>query len=70
MFQCMESWIVAHPDALESFYEANFRKDKLPKRSNLEEESKADISAKLEKATEETQRENTGKSNTQAGSLH
>jgi hypothetical protein len=61
MVQCMEAWIVADSDALESFYGANLRKDKLPKRSNLEEESKADIYTKFERATEETQKGEYGK---------
>ena len=61
MIQCMEAWIVADPEALEEFYKQNFKKEKLPKRANLEEESKADVYAKLEKATEGTQKGKYGK---------
>jgi regulator of sirC expression with transglutaminase-like and TPR domain len=57
----METWIVADPDSLESFYKKNFKKDALPTRSNLEEEPKADIYTKLEKATENTQKGKYGK---------
>jgi hypothetical protein len=56
MVQCMEAWIVSDPDALEAIYKQNFKKKKLPVRLNLEEESKADIYAKLESATEGTQK--------------
>lgn len=56
MVQCMEAWIVADPDALGVIYKRNFRENRLPKRTNLEEESKADIYAKLEGATEDTQK--------------
>jgi hypothetical protein len=52
MVQCMEAWIVADPEALEAFYGKEFKKNKLPKRLNLEEEPKADVLAKLEAATE------------------
>ena len=61
MVQCMEAWIVADPDALEAFYKANFKRDKLPKRADLEEEPKSDIYAKLERATEDTQKGKYGK---------
>jgi hypothetical protein len=56
MVQCMEAWIVADPDALGRIYKQGFRENRLPKRANLEEESKADIYAKLEGATEDTQK--------------
>ncbi len=56
MVQCMEAWIVADPEALEDFYKKGFRKNKLPQRPNLEEEPKGDIYAKLEAATEKTQK--------------
>jgi len=61
MVQCMEAWIVADPDALHEFYERGFKHESLPKRPNLEEEPKADIYAKLEKATEGTQKGKYGK---------
>jgi len=61
MVQCMETWIVADPDALEGFYKQNFKRNDLPKRINLEEESKADIYTKLESATKNTQKGQYGK---------
>ncbi len=61
MVQCMEAWIVADPDALELFYRPNFKEDKLPKRPDLERESKADKFSKLEKATEVAQRDRSNK---------
>lgn len=51
MVQCMETWIVADPDALTSFYGQHFNANVLPKRQNLEEESKKDVYQKLESAT-------------------
>lgn len=61
MVQCMETWIVADPDALEMFYQQNFRRERLPQRMNLEEEPKEDVYLKLEKATEGTQKGRYGK---------
>jgi hypothetical protein len=55
MVQCMETWIVADPDALEKFYRQGFKATRLPNRNNLEEEPKTDVQAKLEGATEATQ---------------
>lgn len=54
MVQCMETWIVADPEALEGFYKQGFRGNRLPQRLNLEEESKNDVIAKLEGATEDS----------------
>jgi hypothetical protein len=61
MVQCMEAWIVADPDQLESFYKNSFKKNSLPKRSNLEEELKADLYKKLKDATKDTQKKEYGK---------
>lgn len=62
MVQCMEAWIVADPDALEGFYKPKFfKKEKLPKRPNLEQESKADLYAVLEKETKGSQKGQYGK---------
>jgi hypothetical protein len=51
MAQCMETWIVADPEALEEFYRKNFVRRALPAHQNLEEEPKQDVYNKLEKAT-------------------
>jgi hypothetical protein len=61
MVQCMEAWIVADPDALEAFYRQNFKRDSLPKRPDLEQEPKADLSEKLKNATKDTQKGEYGK---------
>jgi hypothetical protein len=56
MVQCMEAWIVADPEALEAFYRQGFRKNRLPRRTNLEDEPKSDTIGKLEAATEGSQK--------------
>jgi len=61
MVQCMEAWIAADPDALEAFYKQNFKKGSLPKRTDLEQEPKADLYEKLKTATKETQKGEYGK---------
>ena len=62
MVQCMEAWIVADPEALEGFYKSKFfKKERLPKRPNLEQESKADLYAVLEKETKDSQKGQYGK---------
>jgi hypothetical protein len=54
MVQCMEAWIVADPEALESFYGQGFARGALPARRNLEEQPKGDVSRKLSAATKHT----------------
>jgi hypothetical protein len=54
MVQCMETWIVADPDAVQAFYGKNFHRPSLPIRQNLEDEPKLDVYAKLDKATSKT----------------
>jgi uncharacterized protein DUF4276 len=61
MAQCMETWLVADPAKLQTFYGKEFAGAALPSRSNLEEESKPDIYAKLTKATRDTQKGPYGK---------
>ncbi|MDR0902429.1 MAG: DUF4276 family protein, partial [Opitutaceae bacterium] len=47
MAQCMETWIVADPEALTRYYGQKFQASALPNRQNLEEEPKPQISAAL-----------------------
>jgi hypothetical protein len=61
MVQCMEAWIVADPDTLETFYKQNFKKNCLPTRPNLEDVSKTDLYEKLKNATKDTQKGEYGK---------
>ena len=61
MVQCMEAWIVADPDTLESFFKQKFKKDSLPKRPNLEDVPKADLYETLKNATKDTQKGEYGK---------
>lgn len=61
MVQCMEAWIVADPGKLEEFFKQKFKRNSLPQRDNLEEESKADLYEKLKKATKDTQKGEYGK---------
>ncbi len=56
MVQCMESWIVADPEAVADYYGKKFQANRLPKRRNMEEEPKPDLYDKLKKATEKTQK--------------
>ena len=54
MVQVMETWIVADPDALSTYYGQNFNGNVLPKAANLEQVSKADVARTLNRATEHT----------------
>ena len=54
MVQVMETWIVADPDALSTYYGQNFNGNVLPKAANLEQVSKADVARTLNRATERT----------------
>lgn len=56
MAQCMETWIVADPQALADYYNQHFNVNALPKRGNLEEEPKANVYAALDAATRQTQK--------------
>jgi hypothetical protein len=61
MAQCMETWLVADPEALAEYYKQEFNANALPKRTNLEEEPKDDIYAALEAATRQTRKGKYGK---------
>ena len=54
MAQVMETWIVADPDALSTYYGRNFNGNVLPRATNLEEVAKADVERVLNQATERT----------------
>lgn len=54
MAQAMESWLCADPAGLAKYFGAGFKAEKLPQRENLEEESKADLLAKLVGATRDS----------------
>lgn len=56
MVQCMETWIVADPEALADYYKQGFQASTLPSRHELEEEPKTDVYRKLRAATERTQK--------------
>jgi hypothetical protein len=61
MAQCMETWLVADPEALADYYAQGFNRNALPRRTNLEEEPKTQIYAALESATRQTQKGSYGK---------
>ena len=54
MVQTMETWIVADPGTLGTYYGQNFNGNVLPRREDLEMEPKVDVSQALERATERT----------------
>ena len=54
MVQVMESWFLADPDALSSFYGQGFRPQSLPQNPNIEQASKQDVLNGLDGATRET----------------
>ncbi|MBI4624650.1 MAG: DUF4276 family protein [Verrucomicrobia bacterium] len=56
MAQCMETWIVADPEALAAHYKQGFNTNALPRRQNLEEEAKPAVYRALESATRQTQK--------------
>jgi hypothetical protein len=51
MVQCMENWFLADPGALASFFGQGFRVAALPRNPSVEQVSKADVLAGLERAT-------------------
>jgi len=56
MVQCMESWFLADPQILVTFYGDGFQATALPGRPNIEEISKADVEEALKQATRRTQK--------------
>jgi hypothetical protein len=54
MVRCMEAWIVSDPDKLARHYGQWFHASSLPTRPNLEDEAKASLYDKLQKATRDT----------------
>jgi hypothetical protein len=54
MTRCMETWIVADAEALKEFYGQGFNANALPRRENLEDETKVDVLRALENATRNT----------------
>ena len=56
MAQTMETWIVADSAALASYYGQGFNKNALSDRTNLEEEPKANVENRLNRATERSRK--------------
>ena len=54
MAQCMESWLVADPGALEDHFGPGFKAAKLPQNPEVEEVAKSDILSGLASAARET----------------
>ena len=61
MVQVMESWFLADPDALESFYGQGFQKGVLSGNPNIEDVPKQDVLDKLNQATARTGKGNYSK---------
>jgi hypothetical protein len=54
MVQCMESWFLADKQTLSGFYGQGFLTGSLPRRANIEEIPKDDVSRSLQHATRNT----------------
>ena len=51
MVQCMEAWFLADKDALVDFFGADFNRNALPQRAEVEDIPKRDLEKGLEAAT-------------------
>ena len=56
MVQVMETWLIADPDTLHSYYGRDFNGNALPKRQDLERVPKQAVSSGLTRATQRTQK--------------
>ncbi len=56
MIECMETWLLADPDAMTRYYGQGFHRKSCPERLNLEQEPKAEVASKLDSATRNTQK--------------
>jgi Domain of unknown function (DUF4276) len=56
MVQCMESWFLADPEALRTYYNQGFLIRSLPRRRNIEEIPKRNVARALAHATRPTQK--------------
>lgn len=54
MAVCMESWLIADPDALAKYYGTGFNRGSLPTAANLEAVRKEDVLSALAQATQDT----------------
>ena len=54
MVQCMESWFLADPEELASYFGQGFQSSALPRNPNIEAVSKQDVFRSLENATRQT----------------
>jgi hypothetical protein len=56
MAQAMEAWIIADPEALESYYGKGFHRSAIPRREDVEAIPKADLFKALNRATNQTEK--------------
>ena len=56
MVELMEAWFLADPDSLEGYYGADFQRDSLPGRREIEQTPKAEVERGLKEATRRTKK--------------
>ena len=56
MVRTMETWLIADVETLRSYYGSRFNGNSLPKRQDLEEAPKENVSSALARATQKTQK--------------